>query len=105
MPEDQEARAREAWPLLVRRVQTEDGPFTYKELCELLGYHHRAADHFLAVIQNYCLQRGLPNLTSFAVDVKHRVPGPGYRGDRSPEGFNRELERVRRHVWPVEPPF
>jgi hypothetical protein len=66
---DHTSRAREAWPILVERVQARDDSFTYGALANRLGYHRRAAHHFLAIIQNWCLAHGWPNLTALVVDA------------------------------------
>jgi hypothetical protein len=105
MPIDQISRARDAWPWLVDRVRSGLKPFTYKELCEHLGLHHRAADHFLNVIQRECLARGWPNLAAFAVYGKTGLPGPGYAGSKDHKAFEKDLESVRQHKWPTECPF
>jgi hypothetical protein len=105
MPIDHRYRAREAWPILVQRAQTGDRPFTYRALSDRLGYHYRAADYFLAVIQGHCLAHGLPNLAALAVNATGGLPGRGYAGARDREGFERELATVCRHDWPPAAPF
>jgi len=105
MPIDQVARARTAWPILVKQVRSGGPPLTYKELCGALGLHNRAADFFLAEIQRQCLAGGWPNLSAFAVNGTTGLLGSGYAGSKERRAFENDLQRVRRHDWPTECPF
>lgn len=105
---DHTARARRAWPILVRRVLSGARPFTYGELCDRLGLHPRAAQYFLGKIQQYCRRKGWPRLQAFAVQGKKPwVPGAGYEGSRTPAGHAAEIARVRKYGrrWPKKAPF
>jgi hypothetical protein len=105
MPVNQTLRVRWAWPLLVCRATTGRPPFTYGELCRPIGLHHRAAQWFLGVIQDYCRLHRLPRLQALAVNKRTRLPGRGYDGPRTIAGHSRDLERVRRYRWPKRAPF
>ena len=103
---NQVARARRAWPLLVRRAKSGKAPLTYKQLCTSLGLHWRAAGSFLDVIQRYCAGNHLPPLQAFAVRQDTRLPGTGYVGSpRSIAAHGRAVERVRKRKWPAVAPF
>jgi hypothetical protein len=100
-----QARARRAWPLLVRRALKQGAPFTYGELCHQLGLHHRAASWFLGVIQTHCRLAGLPALQALAVNKKTRIPGAGYAGSpRTSTQHANELQKVYKHKWSVGAP-
>lgn len=102
---DHNERATRAWRLLVLRSRAGAEPFTYGELCALLGLHQRAAQYFLGVIQQYCRRNKLPALQSLAVNKKTRVPGKGYTGsERSRAAHKRELGRVRKQQWSLRAP-
>jgi hypothetical protein len=78
---DQEARVRDAWPILIARAHARD-KLTYEELCNELGLHHRAARALLSVIRRPCDRKGLPNLQALAVSAETGLPGGGYRGTK-----------------------
>lgn len=106
MAHDHEARARRAWPLLVRRAQRKLAPLTYGELCTRLGLHHRAAAWMLALIQDWCSRERLPPLQALVVNSRTRLPGSGARGaGRDERSHQRALERVYGHGhWPARAP-
>jgi hypothetical protein len=98
------ARARRAWPILVRAAARRT-PLTYGELTAKLGLHWRAAGWFLGVIQRHCAAAGKPRLQAFAVNKQTRRPGKGYAGKRGARAHERELDRVRAHRWSKKAPF
>jgi hypothetical protein len=103
---DHEARARRAWPHLVTRADTSLEPFTYGEIAEKIGLHHRSAAYFLGVIQEHCDQNRLPFLNALAVNKGTGLPGKGYTGSaRSYKAHQTELAKVRRKKWPKKAPF
>jgi len=104
---DHKARARRAWPILVKRARAGLPPLTYGELSGTLGLHARSAQWFLGVIQTHCSTRGLPPLQALAVNKATGVPGVGYVGSgRSPAQHARAVAAV--HVygkkWPIAAP-
>jgi hypothetical protein len=102
---DHFARAEKAWPLLVQRAKSGGSPFTYGELCSLLGLHPRAAGWFLGVIQEYCYRHKLPPLQALVVNKKTRRPGHGYKGSSiNAHIYDLELAEVRSHEWPLRAP-
>lgn len=102
---DHFARAKQAWPLLVQRAKSGGSPFTYGELCTLLGLHHRSASWFLGVIQDYCRRHDLPPLQAMAVNKKTGLPGYGYVGSpRTPDEHMHALTRVRNENWASKAP-
>ncbi len=102
---DHRARARDAWPYLVRRAHDGGEPFTYKQLGTLVGVHYRAVGFFLYVIQRSCEQNNWPRLTGLVVHAGERLPGGGFAGARDFAGLERELTNVRAFDWPREAPF
>lgn len=102
---DQAARAKRAWPYLAMRANKRGEPFTYKELCEKLGLHHRAAGHFLGVIQEYCNANKLPPLQALVVNKSTRLPGSGYIGSpRTKASHKKALKKVHAMKWATKPP-
>lgn len=102
---DQVARARRAWRRLARIARLH-GRVTYRDLAAQLGLHHRAASHFLGVIQNHCRRQGVPPLQALAVNSRTNVPGLGYIASaRSGAAYERTLKRVYAHHWPLTAPF
>lgn len=105
---DHKARARKAWPHLVRRARARGKPFTYTEIAERIGVHRRATAWFLGVIQTYLKKKGEPALQALAVYAATGLPGGGYHGSaRTPEAHKRELEKVYAHAskWSLTAPF
>lgn len=100
-----EKRARQAWPLLVRRAPSQK-PYTYKELSNLIGTHQRVARYYLGVIQDHCRRNRWPRLQALAVNGRSRLPGPGYEGARTVSGHQAELAAVKAKTdWPSKAPF
>ena len=105
MPIDHFARATKAWPLLVQRAKSGGAPYTYGDLCALLGLHHRAAGWFLGVIQEYCHRHKLAPLQALAVNKKTRLPGSGYVGSpRTTAAHALALVKVHSQQWPSRTP-
>lgn len=103
---DHEARARKAWPYLVARASKAQPPFSYGELSAKLGFHHRAAQWFLGVIQTQCRAQRLPPLQSLVVNCKTRLPGSGYYGSqRTHAAHARALALVYSEKWSKKAPF
>ncbi len=102
---DHHARAKMAWPILVERARKGGAPFTYGELCSLMGLHHRSAQWFLGVIQAYCQRHNFPPLQALAVNKRTRLPGKGYSGSRrSRVEHERALSNVRSMRWSKRAP-
>jgi len=102
---DQIARAKKAWPYLARKANKGEKPYTYKELCDNLGLHHRVASYFLGVIQEYCRINDLPPLQALVVNKKTKLPGSGYYGSsRTSTAHQKALEKVRGKKWNTKPP-
>lgn len=102
---DHAARARQAWPYLAKRANSQGAPYTYKELCDKLGLHHRVASYFLGVIQEYCRANELPALQALVVNKRTRLPGSGYHGsERNKESHQKELKKVYKRRWLVKAP-
>ena len=77
MKVNQEERAFKAWNVLVDRAQ-ERSLISYKELGGRIGIHHRAVKHVLSLIQDYCLENGLPPLTILVINQGTKRPGEGF---------------------------
>lgn len=102
---DHQARARKAWPILVRAASTRS-PMTYAELGSKIGVHYRAAQYLLGVIQVYCAKNKLPPLQALAVNRQTGLPGSGYYGSgRTHAAHQRALDDVCRKKWPATAPF
>ncbi|MDF2557980.1 MAG: endonuclease [Bacillales bacterium] len=71
-----ERRAFIAWDVLIKQVK-KSKTITYKELADQVGVHWRACRFFLDFIQNYCIEEGVPPLTSIVVNAKGKV-GKGF---------------------------
>ena len=91
-----EARAARAWPILINAAR-ERRTIGYKELCDAIGVHWRAAAHLLSPIQDYCVATDIPPLTILAVNRSGR-PGGGFYAWRL-DSFKEGLERVFSHAW------
>ncbi len=97
---DHFARAKKAWPLLVERAQTTCVPFTYKEISNQIGLHHRAAQWFLSEIQEFCHEKDLAPLQALVVNKKTRLPGDGYDGSAiTPKAHQKALKKVKKEKW------
>ncbi|EKO3657008.1 MULTISPECIES: hypothetical protein [unclassified Vibrio] len=97
---DHFARAKKAWPILINRAQTTCEPFTYKEISNLIGLHHRAARWFLSEIQEFCNENELAPLQALVVNKRTRLPGEGYYGSAiTPEAHRKALKKVRKEKW------
>ena len=102
---DHAARAKRAWPYLAKRANSGKEPYTYKELCDKLGLHHRAAGFFLGVIQEHCHKNKLPPLQALVVNKKTRLPGSGYYGSqRNHASHQKALNKVRAKQWQIKAP-
>jgi putative restriction endonuclease len=98
-------RASCAWPVLTGEA-SRGGTHTYKQLGERIGIHHRAVRLVLGVIQDYCLQEGLPPLTILVVNQgRQQFMGAGFIAwDVGWLGEGRD--RVYEHPWEAGPnPF
>jgi putative restriction endonuclease len=69
--------AAKAWPVLANIAAGRTVIF-YKDLANEIGEHHRAVRYVLGVIQEYCMDNGLPPLTAVVVSKTHGIPGGGF---------------------------
>ena len=76
MPINQEYRAFLGWNFLTKKA-LEHQTCTYTELADFVGVHPRVTRFFLSLIQDYCLNCGLPPLTILVVNSTG-IPGPGF---------------------------
>ena len=103
MTVNQVERAYRAWPILIEQAKN-GSTITYGELGQALGVHHRAVRYVLSVIQDYCLEEGLPPLTILIVNASGR-PGTGFIAFDL-ENFYAGLEKVYDFDWrSLENPF
>ena len=104
-PINHRKRARRAYRHLLK-VTKKRGRITYGELAGLLGLHHRAAAWFLGVIQQHCIEAGIPPLQAIVVNKQSRIPGAGYvASERGGSAYKRTLKRVYAFDWPDKAPF
>jgi putative restriction endonuclease len=76
---DRFALGHEAWPILVDHA-ARHATLTYQELAVALGYSTaRIARFALWSIQDFCLEKGYPPLTSIVVNKHTGVPGQGFK--------------------------
>src|SRR5438552_3453750 len=96
--------AHRAWPILVRAA-AERRLLTYGELALPLGYKGaRVMRSALSPIQDYCIERDLPRLTSIVVNKRTGTPGPGYITDGN--SITESHNRVFSYTWEdITPPF
>ena len=70
--------AWKAWPILVDAAAASHR-LTYQEIAVQLGYKDARVVRFaLAPIQQYCMEKGYPPLTSIVVRKQSHKPGPGF---------------------------
>ncbi len=93
---DHEHRAGMLWDVLTSAAQTRRPPLTYKEAAAAIGIHHRPIKYPLELIQDYCLEHGLPRLTALLVSASTGVQGRGFLGE---PGNERDLEEVYSQNW------
>lgn len=96
--------AHRAWPILTKAA-TEHRILTYLDLATALGYRGARVSKFpLWSIQDFCLEKNLPPLSSIVVNKRSGVPRPGFiawEGD-----IGDEHARVFGHNWSTVPiPF
>src|SRR5689334_8035467 len=93
-----------AWPILTQAA-AERRVLTYLDLATALGYRGARVTRFaLWTIQDFCLEKNLPPLTSLVVNKGTKVPGSGFiawEGD-----IGDAQARVFDFDWPLVPtPF
>ena len=103
MAVNQVERAFRAWPVLVGTAMSRS-TITYGELGAEIGVHYRAIRYVLSVIQDYCLEEGLPPLTILIINSSGK-PGTGFIAyDLS--YFEKGLEKVWKFDWnSIKNPF
>ncbi|WP_104663344.1 HNH endonuclease [Ensifer adhaerens] len=102
-PVDHEHRAGLLWDVLTRAAQNRRPPLTYKEAATAIGIHHRPIAYPLGLIQDHCLEDGLPRLTALLVSASTGVQGRGFLGE---PGNERDLEELYSQNWQAIPnPF
>lgn len=96
--------AHQAWPILTQ-ADTKHRILTYLDLATALGYRGARVSKFpLWSIQDFCLEKNLPPLTSIVVNKRSGIPGAGFiawEGD-----IGDAHARVFAHDWSTVPiPF
>jgi len=71
-------RASQLWPLLAM-ASTNRQILTYDLVYRLTGIPRPAVGKFLQPIQDYCIAREIPPLTSIVVSEKTGLPGSGFK--------------------------
>jgi len=67
-----------AWPMLIRRAKVKE-TITYEDLANELGYSTPRVTRFaLWPLQDYCMEKELPPLTSIVIQKRTGIPGPGF---------------------------
>lgn len=74
---NQRARAAEAWEIITSQAKRMQ-PITYGQLAAKMNIHPRVCRFFLGLIQDYCMNAGLPPLQSLVINKQTGVPGEGY---------------------------
>lgn len=91
---NQEERAYKAWNVLIKIAQTKKRKISYKKLGDAIQIHHRAVRFVLSLIQDYCMENGLPPLTILVINKSTGKPGHGFIAwdfDAIEEGINEVL--------------
>ena len=74
---NQRARAAEAWSIISEQAKKKQA-ITYGQLADKMNVHPRVCRFFLGLIQDYCMNAGLPPLQSLVVYKQTGIPGEGY---------------------------
>jgi hypothetical protein len=109
------ASARDAWAILLGKARAGE-TMTYSALGSELGGLHplRQVPQVLDVIERWCLDHNLPDLTGVVVSQSSGLPGRGYFrengwGDLSVadqvDCWRKAQARLRSQAWPTDPPF
>jgi len=112
---DYRAKAREAWGILRARAH-DQATMTYGDLGHALGGLHPLHDvpQVLDMIQVWCHDHTLPDLTGLVVSQRTRLPGRDYWrqngwADLSAEAqevqWKRSLSALAKSEWPEDAPF
>ncbi len=100
---NQVERASRAWPILISRARNRT-TISYGELGAALGVHHRAIRFVLGVLQDYCLEEGIPPITILIVNASGK-PGTGFIA-YDLNHFDEGLQGVYSFDWTsIENPF
>ena len=92
----QHGRAASIWDVLISQAR-ESQTITYKALAEEINVHPRALRHALEVIQNYCFDNKLPQLTTLVINSYTGVPCAGNNLDKSQ--LKAEYQRIFTFNW------
>ena len=88
-------RATQVWAVLALAARNRQ-TLTYEMLSQLIGVPARGLADILDHIQRYCMQEGLPALTSIVVNKETGLPGHGFT---AVQDVPREQEVVFGHDW------
>lgn len=94
---NQEQRAFYAWTVLIEYAKN-NKTITYGELAKQINVHHIAIGFILGVIQDFCMENGLPPLTILILNKETQLPGGGfiaYDIENSQDGIN----KVYKYNW------
>lgn len=92
--------AGKIWEYLIRKAPRPT-LVHYEDVAPIIRTNALSVAHALAPIQTYCLEKGLPALTSLVVSKKNELPGPGFFAC-SLEELKEEWEKVSNHPWSSE---
>ena len=102
---DHTARARAAWPFLVKQAKLQQY-ITYGGIANQIGLHHRAVRHFLGIIQEHCAANNLPPLQVLVANKRTGLPGCGYiASKRSGILLLKAKQKTCKYKWPKKAPF
>jgi len=78
-----EQRAAQFWSVLVLAARFQK-ILSYKTMQQVTGIHRRGQANTLDLIQNYCIAKKLPPLTSIVVAEDTGLPSTGYKATATP---------------------
>jgi putative restriction endonuclease len=86
-----------SWPLLTAAAES-GATITYKQVGDQIGIHHRTIRLALGLIQDYCLDEGLPPLTVVVVSAARQRPGEGFIA-WDPVDLDEAYRQVHAYPW------
>jgi len=82
--------------ILIKHVKNRK-PITYGDLGKKINYNALNVGRILEPIQDYCLQKDIPPLTSIVVSATEMKPGYHYKQRFST--YSEDIEKASKHNW------
>jgi hypothetical protein len=87
-----EERAQQLWSILVLAARNRQ-VLTYELIAQACGVPAPSVGDFLRPIQQLCIERGLPPITSLIVNKNTGLPGDGFLAESVP------LAQIQSFAW------